>query len=281
MVKHTGPLLGYNNNVPYKGAVYHVQTEDSGSRRPHVITHLFADGGRIVKTKKTSYAKFVGAESHAERVRTLMRNQHKEMVLKLRGGKFDYLIEPEEGADPRELAKDMVETAELSEDVSLEATGAPSDDRDFQREMEALAGEEGGADGAKGAAAGKRAEKAAREAREAASSEASSSKAPAKSSKAPPKSSVAPPDAEDEEKETTYKFVGRNSPPSKKRSSGSPQRSVPPGRSTPPPARRGGGALPLKKRARSDSSVDAGVFGSRYSTDRRFDELVTTFFERG
>src|SRR5215813_11152412 len=31
--------LGFNNNVQYQSATYHVQTEDSGIDRPHVITH--------------------------------------------------------------------------------------------------------------------------------------------------------------------------------------------------------------------------------------------------
>jgi hypothetical protein len=30
--------LGFNNNVQYGGATYHVQTEDSGVDRPHIIT---------------------------------------------------------------------------------------------------------------------------------------------------------------------------------------------------------------------------------------------------
>jgi hypothetical protein len=42
--------------------MFHIQTEDSGIRHPHVITHLFADGGRILKTTKTSYAEHIGQE---------------------------------------------------------------------------------------------------------------------------------------------------------------------------------------------------------------------------
>src|SRR5439155_4569342 len=33
--------LGFNNNVQWAGATYHVQTEDSGIDRPHIMTHLF------------------------------------------------------------------------------------------------------------------------------------------------------------------------------------------------------------------------------------------------
>src|SRR6187549_1921105 len=34
--------VGFNNNVKYNGLVFHIQTEDSGLDRPHIITHCFA-----------------------------------------------------------------------------------------------------------------------------------------------------------------------------------------------------------------------------------------------
>jgi hypothetical protein len=101
----------------------------------------------------------------------------------------------------------------------------------------------------------------------------------------------------EEEKETTYSFVGRSGPPSKVRSAPAPaskpppkstppprakmpSRSVPPGRSAPPPARRGAGALPLKKKVPGTQPVagQSARFGSRFVTDSRFDELVISFF---
>ena len=87
------PLLGFNNNVRHKGRVFHIQTEDSGIRHPHIITHLFADGGRILKTIKTSYAEHIGHEKMAETVRAMMQDQHKGMFMSLRDGQFDYLLE--------------------------------------------------------------------------------------------------------------------------------------------------------------------------------------------
>jgi pSer/pThr/pTyr-binding forkhead associated (FHA) protein len=84
--------LGFNNNVQWGGATYHVQTEDSGIDRPHIITHLFADGGRVVKSVKRSYAKELGREDVGGYVRGLMKAQHMEMVIALREGKFDEII---------------------------------------------------------------------------------------------------------------------------------------------------------------------------------------------
>jgi hypothetical protein len=88
------PLLGFNNNVKHRGRLFHIQTEDSGVRHPHVITHLFMDGGRILKSVKTSYAQHVGSDRLSEVVRGLMKEQHKMMFIALRDGQFDYVLDP-------------------------------------------------------------------------------------------------------------------------------------------------------------------------------------------
>lgn len=84
--------VGFNNNVKYNGHPYHVQTEDSGLKMPHIITHLFADGGRIIKSHKRSYAEEVDRADVGPFVRQLMKAQHMEMVAMLRGGRFDEVI---------------------------------------------------------------------------------------------------------------------------------------------------------------------------------------------
>src|SRR5438874_11989385 len=90
------PLLGFNNNVKHRGRLFHIQTEDSSVRHPHVITHLFMDGGRILKTVKTSYAQHVGSDKVSEMVRDLMKEQHKMMFIALRDGQFDYVLDPDD-----------------------------------------------------------------------------------------------------------------------------------------------------------------------------------------
>jgi hypothetical protein len=84
--------MGFNNNIKFLDQVFHVQTEDSGLDQPHVITHLFADGGRIIKSHKRSYAAEASRGDVAEFVRGLMKSQHLEMVLMLRQGRFDQVI---------------------------------------------------------------------------------------------------------------------------------------------------------------------------------------------
>ena len=84
--------VGFNNNVKYKEQVYHIQTEDSGLDRPHVITHVFADGGRVIKSHKRDYAEHVQKADVAPIVRTLMKSQHMEMAIMLKEGTFDEII---------------------------------------------------------------------------------------------------------------------------------------------------------------------------------------------
>jgi hypothetical protein len=99
MAKFVSPQLGYNNNVRHRGRVFHIQTEDSGVSHPHVITHLFMDGGRILKSVKKSYAEHVGSETLKETVKSLMKEQHKAMFIALRDGQFDELVEGKKPSD--------------------------------------------------------------------------------------------------------------------------------------------------------------------------------------
>src|SRR5579862_8451465 len=104
------PLLGYNNNVRHKGRVFHIQTEDSGVKYGHIITHLFMDGGRILKSVKTSYGEYLGEAKVGDIVRDMMKQQHKAMFVAMRDGQFDHLLDG--GADASQQTKALLmETA--------------------------------------------------------------------------------------------------------------------------------------------------------------------------
>jgi hypothetical protein len=87
------PVLGFNNNVRHRGRIFHIQTEDSGVRFARIVTHLFADGGRIIKTARTDYAEHVEKPDVAKVVRTLMKEQHRGMFTSLRAGELDAQLE--------------------------------------------------------------------------------------------------------------------------------------------------------------------------------------------
>jgi hypothetical protein len=127
MAKFQSPLLGFNNNVRHRGRVFHIQTEDSGVSHPHIITHLFMDGGRILKSVKTSYAEHVGTDAMNETVRVLMKEQHKAMFIALRDGQFDQLVDPGKAPATRSPTAVVVPPAQRTELPSPEpqASAAP------------------------------------------------------------------------------------------------------------------------------------------------------------
>jgi hypothetical protein len=98
------PLLGFNNNVSHNGRTFHIQTEDSGIKYCRVVTHLFADGGRILQTRRTDYKQQLDQPDLIEQVRQLMKDQHRRMATALRAGEFDEVIRHTlEGPTPGEL----------------------------------------------------------------------------------------------------------------------------------------------------------------------------------
>jgi hypothetical protein len=101
-------LVGYNTNVPYKGTVYHVQTEDSGVKNPVVITLLYLKG-TILSSKKVSYADLLSDPAYKDKVRGLMRDQHKAMIKELIAGKHTSVIA--EAPKPESDNAAMPETA--------------------------------------------------------------------------------------------------------------------------------------------------------------------------
>jgi hypothetical protein len=62
------------------------------------MTHLFADGGRIVKSTRTDYSEYLEQDDMAVVVKNMMKEQHKAMFVALRSGELDELIGFEEVA---------------------------------------------------------------------------------------------------------------------------------------------------------------------------------------
>ena len=120
--------VGFNNNMKFRDQGLPRADRGLGARdKPHIITHLFADGGRVIKYATSStYARARSrAPTSAPFVRALMKQQHMEMVLMLREGKFDDILagkriggmdtltEPP-NADVRKLTKGKKDTGEFA-----------------------------------------------------------------------------------------------------------------------------------------------------------------------
>lgn len=84
-------ITGFNHNIKYKNRIFHIQTEDSGERNPHIITHLFV-GGNIVATHKADYRHLLSIPDSAtlqNAVKNMMEEQHKQMLRHLIHGRYD------------------------------------------------------------------------------------------------------------------------------------------------------------------------------------------------
>jgi hypothetical protein len=125
------PLLGYNTNVRHHGKLYHIQTEDSGATHGHIFTHLFADGGRIIASKKTHYKDHIGTPAYPDIVKKLMRESHKAMFIALRDGLFD----GDEAAGARAIAAMEIRLTDEAPSVTP-ASGSEVDVEALERAAE-------------------------------------------------------------------------------------------------------------------------------------------------
>jgi hypothetical protein len=111
------PQLGYNHNIPHRGRLYHVQTEDSGLKKAHIFTHSFYDG-TIIASNKVTYDPNESVEDLDAYIVGLMQESHKAMIRRLRKGEFDAKIEQYIGPHPD---ADQAPTAEPAPEPTRQA----------------------------------------------------------------------------------------------------------------------------------------------------------------
>ena len=86
-------ITGFNQDVTYKGKVYHVQTEDRGKSNPVIETLIYV-GGEILSSKKTSYEDLIQEGYDETKLMARLEQQHRRVVVDIKLGK--YAKEPEE-----------------------------------------------------------------------------------------------------------------------------------------------------------------------------------------
>ena len=111
MASSQSPQLGYNHNIPHRGRLYHVQTEDSGVEKAHIFTHCFYDG-TIISSKKVEYKDRLGEDELEPVIIGLMQESHKSMIRSLRNGEFDEKIVATIGEHPAADNKPTTEAAQ-------------------------------------------------------------------------------------------------------------------------------------------------------------------------
>ncbi len=87
-------LTGYNTNITYKNKLYHVQTEDSGENNPVIVSLLYYKGA-ILASKKTNYSHLINDPDFKNKIREMMKEQHKSLIKELLDGKHtsDSIVE--------------------------------------------------------------------------------------------------------------------------------------------------------------------------------------------
>ena len=111
-------VVGFNHNFKYRGEVFHVQTEDGGLNTTNIITLLYK-GGTILARQKTSYSDIAKVDNLEQVVEELMKEQHKNMLKRLRAGDFDEVIDQLLHGDK---PKPEETVSEVSEPVKADAT---------------------------------------------------------------------------------------------------------------------------------------------------------------
>jgi hypothetical protein len=121
-------VVGFNHNFLYKNEMFHVQTEDGGLKSPNIITLLYR-GGTILASKKTSYADITKIDHLDQVVEELMKEQHKDMLRRLKDGEFDEVIDQRRPAakasNPTPAAKAVVAPPEAVPAPSPQPAPAP------------------------------------------------------------------------------------------------------------------------------------------------------------
>lgn len=123
------PLQGFNHNLRHNGRQFHVQTEDSGSKNPHVFTHLY-HGGVVIATMKFEYMSLLESgktpdnptpeTDYRKALRKMMQDQHKAIMKTLRAGEFDDKIAQIFGDIRTDMAGAMAEEAAAEEQLTID-----------------------------------------------------------------------------------------------------------------------------------------------------------------
>jgi len=81
-------ITGYNTDVRHVETVIHVQTEDKGRSNPLIESVVYV-GGRVVATKRLSYALLLEEGKGDPEIAALMDLQHRTVLAAIKAGRFD------------------------------------------------------------------------------------------------------------------------------------------------------------------------------------------------
>jgi len=84
-------MRGINEEIQYKGLRIHLQIQDLGPREP-VIQALLYKSGRLIHSRRVSYAPYLNQPNLAEKAQSLLKELHNSIIADIHSGKFDHLL---------------------------------------------------------------------------------------------------------------------------------------------------------------------------------------------
>lgn len=133
-------LIGYNNDVQYRGKTFHIQTEDRGAPSHQIETQIFHSGA-ILDTRIISYeeklADITDRTTRNKSIKQLMQTTHRELYKNLLSGKYDEFagLEPkntEEEDEVDDVVEDFTPSQERVPQAALELEEKGADAFEFQ-----------------------------------------------------------------------------------------------------------------------------------------------------
>jgi len=88
-------MKGLSNEVRYKGAVFYVQTQDTGPASGYVESLIYK-AGQLLTSRKSFYYSYLNSPDLQERVISLMKEQHRAILRDIQTGRFDHFLSPSE-----------------------------------------------------------------------------------------------------------------------------------------------------------------------------------------
>lgn len=89
-------VTGFNTDIKHKGVVYHIQTEP---RKDAGIETAVYVRGAVIHSLKTSYQDFLKSPEYSdERLKRLLEDQHRQVIVRIRAGEIRGSQPPTPGA---------------------------------------------------------------------------------------------------------------------------------------------------------------------------------------
>lgn len=84
-------MRGLNTKIKYKGATFHIQTQDMGTSARY-IESLIYKSGKLLTSRKTSYLPFLDSPNLKEKIIKMIEDQHSTILKEISSGKFDHYL---------------------------------------------------------------------------------------------------------------------------------------------------------------------------------------------